>query len=549
MSHAFDRRSFLAGGVALGVGAAVLGSGAEWAQGADATFTNGPGRNGISLAKPKRGGSLVMGIDTEEGGFDPTSARWDEGGYLYGRTVFDPLAIVTTEGKVEPYLAEALTPNADFTAWTITLRSGIVFHDGTPLNADALLLNITKQEKSPLVGPVFASLVKGAAITGPLAVTISFKAPWVPFDYFMAQGQIGYVAAPSMLNSATGTSNPVGTGPFIFDEWIPNSHFTAKANPHYWRPGLPYLSQITFKPIVDPNARVDALESGSIDIMHTNSPTTLLDFRNNKKWSYVDNSGPVLGQPTINCLMLNTSATPFNNKKLRLALAKASNAKEYSTIIDKGVNAPVSGLFLPGTPYYSKTTYPTTDVSGAKKLVKQIAKETGKPVEFTLDATNNSDVQRAAEFVKQQYSNVGITVNINTLEQAALINNALAGTYQATTWRQFGAVDPDLNYQWWSTTTVTPGLALNMARNSDPRIQQALTTGRATANEAARIKAYQQVNEYLAQDLPYIYTDRDTWAVIANPSVQNFVNPKTPSGANAFGFDEGVLWPTQIWIS
>jgi ABC-type transport system substrate-binding protein len=546
MSHTFDRRSFIAGGVALGAGAAILGSGMDWAE---AARTNGPGLNGISTAKPKRGGSLVMGIDTEEGGFDPTSARWDEGGFLYGRTVFDPLAIVNSAGKVEPFLAKSITPNAEYTAWVITLRSGITFHDGTPLDANALQLNLTKQSTSPLVGPAFAALISGSSVTGPLQVTINMRAPWVPFDYYLAQGQTGYIAAPSMLNNPNGTTHPVGTGPFIFKEWVPNSHFTATANPHYWRPGLPYLSQITFKPIIEPTARTAALQSGTIDIMHTNSPTSILSFRGNKKWSYIDNSGPVLGQPTVNCLMLNTATAPFNNKDLRLAMAKATNAEQYSKIIDLGVNAPLQGLFLPGTPYYSKTTYPTYDRSGAEKLVKKVQQQTGKPVKFTLNATNDPEVVRAAEYIKQQFSDVGITANINILAQSSLINDALSGTYEATTWRQFGAVDPDLNYVWWSTTTVTPGLALNMARNSDPRIQTALTAGRASSSQAARVKAYQQINEYLAQDLPYIFTDRPTWAIMANPKVQNYANPITPSGSKAFAFDEGVLWPTQIWVS
>ncbi len=546
MAHPFDRRSFLAGGVALGAGLAVVGSDTEWA---GASLTNGPGRNGISTAKPKRGGSVVFGIDTEEGGFDPTSARWDEGGFLYGRCVFDPIAIVNSAGKVEPFLAQSITPNADYTSWTITLRPGIVFHDGTALDSAALHLNITKQASSILTGPAFAALIAGSSITGPLSVRIDMKGPWVPFPYYLAQGQTGYIAAPSMLNNPNGTTHPVGTGPFIFKEWVPNSHFTATANPHYWRKGYPYLQQITFKPIIDPNARVDALETGTVDMIHTNSPTSLLQFRGNKKWSYYDNSGSILGEPTAQCIMLNTSAPPFNNKKLRLALAKASNAKQYAQVIDKGVNSPMSGLFLPGSPYYTKTAYPAHDPKGAAQLVKEVQQETGQPVQFNFNATANSDVERAAQYLQQLFGNVGITMHINIAAQSSLINDALAGTYQATAWRQFGAVDPDLNYVWWSTTTTSPPLALNMARNSDPRIQQALTTGRSTSDQAARIKAYQQVNQYLGEDIPYIWADRDTWAVIANPKVQNFANPTTPNGSKAIAFDEGVLWPTQIWVS
>jgi peptide/nickel transport system substrate-binding protein len=545
MTQSFNRRSFLAGGVALGAGAVMLGGESDWA---GASMTNGTGLNGISRAKPKKGGSLVMGIDTEESGFDPTSARWDEGGFLYGRTVFDPLAIVTTSGAVQPYLAESITSNPEFTSFVITLRPGIVFHDGTPLDAAALHLNLTKQQASVLTGPAFQNIAT-TTITGPLSVTVTTKTPWEPFPYYLAEAQTGYIAAPSMLNSSTGTSNPIGTGPFVFKEWIPNDHFTATANPHYWRKGLPYLSSITFKPIINSDSRVDALETGTVDIMHTDVPENLKQFRGNKKYAYVDNSGDIVGQPDIDCVMLNTSKPPFNNRNLRVALAKASDSAKYAKIIDLGVNEPVSGLFLPGSPYYTKTSYPAYDLAGAKKLVAQIQQQTGQPVSFILNATSDPYVERAAQFLQQEWGAAGMKVTINIQSQNTLINDALAGTYQATSWRQFGAVTPDLNYVWWSSTTVAPPLPLNMARNSDPRIQAALETGRSSSDPAARVKAYQQVNQYLGEDIPYIYGDRNTWAVVATPSVQNFNNPTTPSGSKAIGFDAGVIWPAQIWMS
>jgi ABC-type transport system substrate-binding protein len=140
-------------------------------------------------------------------------------------------------------------------------------------------------------------------------------------------------------------------------------------------------------------------------------------------------------------------------------------------------------------------------------------------------------------------------VTISIQEQSALINDALAGHYQAVTWRQFGSVVPDLNYVWWSTTTASGPIPLNMARNSDTRIQQALVLGRTTTNPATRIKAYQMINQYLGEDIPYLYGDRSTWAVAANPKVQNFANAITPAGTKALSFDAGVIWPTQLWVS
>ena len=537
----------MAGGLALGAGAAMLG-GLEGEAGA--AQTNGPGRNGISTARPVKGGSLTFGIDTEESGFNPSTARWDEGGFLYGRTVMDPIAIVNASGGVEPYLAQSITSNEDFTSFTINLRPGIVFHDGTPLDANALHLNIEKQAESVLTGPAFADQIASTSVTGPLAVTIAMKTSWAPFPYYLAQAQTGYVAAPSMLNAPDGgTSNPVGTGPFIFEDWVPNSHMTAKRNPHYWRKGLPYLSSITYKPIISADSRAEALQTGQIDIMHSNSPDSILQFRGNQKYAYYDNSGQVVGQPTVQCIQLNTSTAPMNNKTLRMAMAMCINQAQYSKVVDKGVDGPMNGLFLPGSEFYTKTAYPKYNPTQAAKLVKQVQQQTGKSVEFSLNATSDPFVLRAAQFLQQAWQQAGMKVNINIIAQATIINNALAGTYQATLWRQFGAVDPDLNYVWWSTQTTAPPLALNMARNSDPRIQTALLAGRTTSDKADRIKAYQQVNQYLGQDVPYLWLARDTWAVVANPKVQNFANPTTLQHSKAVAFDEGVLWPTQIWMN
>jgi peptide/nickel transport system substrate-binding protein len=545
MSQSFDRRSFLAGGLALGAGAALAGG---LSDAAGAAQTNGQGLNGISHAKPKRGGSVTMGIDTEEQGFDPTTARYDEGGFLYGRAIFDPIAIVNAAGQVEPYLAQSITSNADFTQFTITLKPGIVFHDGTPLDANALHLNIEKAATSIVTGPAFATNIVGSSITGPMSVTLTMKNSWAPFPYYLAQAQTGYIAAPSMLNNQNGTSHPIGTGPFVFKEWVPNSHMTATANPHYWRKGYPYLSSITFKPIIDPNARYDALATGTVDMIHTNSPTTLLQLRGNKKFAYYDNSGQVVGQPTVQCIQLNTSAAPFNNHDVRVAMAKSINQVQFSHVINKGVDAPMYGLFQQGSPYYTKTAYPSYDPHGAAQLVKKVQQQTGKQVEFSLNSTSNADVLRAAQFVQQAFQTAGMKVNINILAQSTLINDALAGTYQATLWRQFGAVDPDLNYVWWTPQLASGPIALNMARNVDQRIQTELLAGRVTQNHADRVKAYQKINQYLGEDIPYIWFGRDTWAVAANPKVQNFANPTTVKGSKAIAFDEGVLWPTQIWV-
>lgn len=551
----FSRRSFLARGAATAAGVAAASGGAELlASGVAQAYTNGPGRNGISTAKPKRGGHLTFGTDAEEQGFLPTSARFDEVGVMYARTVFDPLTIVTANGGVAPYLAQSVTPNSQYTSWTITLRPNLKFHDGSPCDGAALLQNFQQHETSLLTSPAIKPILKNFQQTGPLTVVANFLQPWVAFPYFIAGGiggQIAYPVAPAMFSNPNGTNHPIGTGPFIFQSWQPNDHFTATRNPNYWRSGLPYLDSITFRPLPDANSRAQALQSGSINIMVSNTPQITVQFKGNKQWSYIDDTSLSFGEPDVNCLLVNTAVAPFNNKNARLALAKSIDQSAYSKTIDVGLGGPVNGPFVSGTPYYTNTGWPGQDLSGAKKAVQQYQKETGKQLTFQFNGVPTPFTIREQEYLQQQFKSVGMHVSLATFQQNELINNALLGHFQLQTWRQFGCAEPDANYIFWSTTTLGPvgSLAINFTRNNDSQIQTALNQGRAAVSSTARANAYKTIAKRFTADMPYIWLDRSVWAVIAQPKVQNFNNPTTPTGAKAYGMITGSIFPTQIWLS
>jgi ABC-type transport system substrate-binding protein len=141
-------------------------------------------------------------------------------------------------------------------------------------------------------------------------------------------------------------------------------------------------------------------------------------------------------------------------------------------------------------------------------------------------------------------------VTVSEVEQASIIDDFVFGKFQAVTSYQFGAVNPDLNYIFWSpTNAATPVFAINMARNTDPKMQAALLKGRQSTAKADRVAAYQQVSKLMGQDIPYVWYDRTTWAIAADPKVQNFANPTTPAGGKAFALIGGSIYPTQIWLS
>jgi ABC-type transport system substrate-binding protein len=556
MSDRIDRRSFLVRGAAAGAGIAAIGSSggllAACSSSSSSSSKSGTHPDGISTATPKPGGQLIFGVDTEEKGFSPTQGTFDEVGVLYARTVFDPLMIIAADGTPQPYLAQSVTPNADYTVWTITLRPNLLFHNGTSCDAAAVVANISAHKASALTGPVITN-IDTAVATGPLTVTVTMKAPWVPFDYYLTGGigaQVAYVAEPTWLNSGSQT-NPIGTGPFVFQEWIVNDHFTATKNPHYWRTGLPYLDSITYRPIPDPDQLLATFQSGGVDIMHTDTANVTTVLRGDTSLGYIDDSANVAGEPDMGCILLNLSKPPFDNLKLRQAAAYAVSSAQYVAVIDVGVNPTSNGPFTSTSPYYvADNGYPVYDPAKATQLVKEVAQETGQPVSITLNHTPDASTTKDAEYLQQKLQTVGMTVSLSPIQQADIINVALAGTFEAQLWRQFGAVNPDLNYIFWSPTNAdTPVFAINMARNSDPKMQTALIQGRQSSNPSQQVAAYQEVSKLMGADIPYVWFDRTVWAIGAQPKVENFNNPTTAAGGKAFTLIGGAIWPTQIWLN
>ena len=562
MTDRIDRRSFLAKGAVTGAGLAIAGASggllAACSSSSSSSTTTGSGgssssnqNDGISTATPKMGGSLNFGVDAEEKGFSPTQGTFDEVGIMYARTVFDTLMILDANGVPQPNLAESVTSNSTGTVWTITVRPNIEFHNGAPCDGAAVAANFKAHQASLLTGPALTP-IQSIAVTSPQVVTITMKTPWVPFDYYLCGGigsQFAFVAEPNWL--ATGSqTNPVGTGPFVFQSWVPNDHFTATRNTKYWRAGLPYLDSITYRPIPDTDQILASLQSGSIDILHTDTASVIKALRANSSLGYCDDTVKLAGEPDMACIQLNLSKPPFNNKTLRQAMAYATSSAQYVQVIDSGVTEPTNGVFTSGSPYYlTSNGYPEYNLAKAKQLVAQV-KASGAPISFTLGHTPDPKGSQIGEYLQQVLQQAGMQVTLNPILQDSIINVALTGAYEALTWRQFGAVNPDLNYIFWTPTNAsTPGFAINMARNTDPAMQTALLQGRESTETATQVAAYQQVNRLLSQDIPYVWYARTVWAIGAASKVQNFNNPSTPAGNKAFGMIGGAGWPPPILIS
>lgn len=489
-----------------------------------------------------------MGTFSEVDGFDPTSSQWDTTGYLYGETVFDPLAAYAPDGTAKAYLAESITPSEDYTVWTVTLRPGISFHDGTPLDADALHLNLSKQVSSGLTGQALTN-VAGLIVTGPLTVEIQMHTPWVPFINYLAD-QPGYIAAPSMLENPNGSSNPVGTGPFVFESWEPGTQYTARANRNYWRPGLPYLDGIEFRPFESPASMSASLLSGALDAVTCVDQGTIVYFSKRAGFVMVDDADQSVVQPDQNCLMLNVVKPPLDDLQVRQALAHALDKEAIVRYAFSGLGTVSDGPFVEGSRWYAPTGYPAYDPARARALVAAYVHDKG-PIGLTIGVpSGDSTYTQVAELIQTMWKKVGISSTISQRDYDTYIEDAVFGEFMVDGDQQFGCDDPDENYVWWSPQTVHPDgqLSLNITRLSDPRIQTALEEGRTNPDPGARALAYQAVARYLAEDLPYLWINRSVSAVIATTKVQNFNATTFPDGSPGQGVSGGTFRFSTTWM-
>jgi peptide/nickel transport system substrate-binding protein len=434
------------------------------------------------------------------------------------------------------------------------LRPGIKFNDGSALTSSVVQANFNELKSSALTGVALAQV---ASVTAPDPMTVvhTLNAPNPTFPAGLTT-QVGYVVGQAMIDQAkkggSGTIIPVGTGPFIYSQWQPNNFFTATRNPHYWRTGLPYLDTITFKPIPDTTQREATLRSGGVDMIESVNPTTITNFSGSGGSGYqlVDTRTGVIGQPSFAFIMLNNAVAPTNDLSIRKALAKGMNQAEVQKIIGGPPAKPANGIFLPDSPYYSKTSYPTFDPTGAKSLVKAYAAKHGTPTLNLLTIPDPLEV-KVVQAVQQMWQQVGFDVTVSEVEQATIIDDFVLGKFQAVTSYQFGAINPDLNYVWWSTTTISPvgTIGLNFSRIDDPQIESAMLEGRHTTSQSTRESAYKTVNEQLAKQLPYLWIEQYLFSEVASERVQNFNNLTLPNGMPGYSFDEGIFFPVQTWLA
>jgi len=494
-----------------------------------------------AAAKPKSGGSVEFGLEAETtGGFCIPDATLAASGLQVVGAIYDTLTILNAKGEYVPYLAQAVEPNADFTQWTITLRPGVQFHDGTPFDAAALKLNLdTYRGANPVIVPrlnVFNFRnVASVDITGPLSVVVTTKVPWVAFPAYWADRR-AMVAPAQLANKEACATNMIGTGPFKLKEWRQNESLTVEKNTSYWRKGLPYLDEIVFRPLPEAQSRVNGLQGGDLDLITTSNSLTVADLKEKAATGEIDLVISDKGAETT-FQMLNVSKAPFDDPIARQAIAAASDMVQINEIRNKGLNAISTGPFPPDNAAHLAKSPVVFNLQKAKRLNKQYEQAHGAPISFEYLTTQTPDTIAIGELAKEQMAKAGIDVTIRTVDQPTLVAEAIAGRFESMSFRFHPGGDPDTQYVYWHSGSPT-----NFGRINDPEIDRLLDTGRSEPDPAKRVAIYRDLNRRFGTELYNIWSWYTLWAVGFQTNVKGVAGPPLPDGGGRpFSLFAGVV--------
>jgi peptide/nickel transport system substrate-binding protein len=525
---------------------------------------------------PTIGGKLIVAGEAEVANpWTPQQMQCDSYCQMRARAFFDPLVIVDQDLEPQPFLAESVTPNADFTEWTVTLREGITFHDGAVLDADAAIKNLKTTGGGLLVAAAVVDVAKVPSAADPTLMELKIEKiddlsftifmgkqgnpeepiPWPLFAYYLG-GQLGFMASPAWLDGvAAGTAKPdepVGTGPFVFDSYSPGDKLVVKKNPNYWLQDadgtpLPYLDEIEFRVIPDSQTRGDALRAGDVNMIATSDGAVIADFLDAGEFPVVEQSE--YGETSYTMLHL-SKAGPLQDQRVRCAMNQAIDKVDLIETVQGGILEPANGPFSPGQEGFLEDNGELGyDVEAASAAIAEYEAETGTQVQIIYSTTTANTSLLTAQYVQDAWAQVGIDTEIAQIEQSKLINNALFGdpAFDAFGWRNHAGLYVDQQYFWWHGSAATPdgGLALNFGRLNDPVINDLLDQSRSEADPDVRRGLAEEINRQFASQcwiLPAWYTK---WGVI-HDGVGGIGNSPLPDGGT---MRDGAGFPGQVWLT
>jgi len=457
---------------------------------------------------------LVVARSSDAVNLDPARANDIESlevaEQVYGRLVrFAPGRL-----EPEPDLATSWSVSSDGTVWTFELRPDITFHDGTPFDADAVVFSFERQLRAdhPAHEPDFVwsrafHNIRRVTALGRLRVQFEIDRPYAPFLANLAMGPAAIVspAAVKRYGSKFG-SNPVGTGPYRFVEWIPGERITLERNAQYWD-HPPRIRYLVLSTLPDSRERLQALESGAADVIQQLAPDDLplVSLHPDLKLA----TAPAA---LVSYLAMNTQRRPLNDPRIRRAIAHAIRRDALVKLIYQGLGIPAIGP-LPPNVWGARSdvvTYPY-DLSRARALLAEAGwKGAGGPA-LKLLAPNvprqyMPAPERVANTIKMSLAEIGIPVDVVLNDPEEHQRALWAGEHDLALHGWFNDNgDPDnFLYTLLDSDNTMGGRPSNIAFYANSWFHDVIGMAQRTTDRTERERLYSQAQAILATDVPWV---------------------------------------------
>ncbi|MHC0038280.1 ABC transporter substrate-binding protein [Pseudoneobacillus sp. C159] len=435
--------------------------------------------------------------------------------------IYDGLLSANQKGEPIPGLATKWTYDQKSMTYTFDLRKGVKWHDGKPFTADDVIFSYNTYMNPKSINSYISDFktIKSVTKVNDYQVKIQLKQKdaLVVANVFTTNIMPKHKFPKGVDDYNTNNKlhrNPIGTGPFKFKEWKADERIVVEANKDYWN-GRPYMDQVVTRILPDSNVEAINLIKGDVDWIEALTPATIAQVAKDKdlkitKWDY--------GQ--FDFVGFNFKKEPFNDKNVRLALTYGLDRQSIVSKLYLGKAYIASGPFHPLIPQYNKSVKPLAfDVKKANdllddagwKLQNGVRTKNGKKLEFDFYFNNGSKVrEKIALLAQQNWAKLGVKVTVRSLEWSIFLDKYAAGeldTY-ALGW---GGYDGNVEHKGFFHSEAIPDPAKNKPGNNrnridDPKIDKFLDDYLVEEDRNKRIKIYQDMHKYMADNATLIWT-------------------------------------------
>jgi peptide/nickel transport system substrate-binding protein len=474
--------------------------------GAILLFGPGAEEEGAEQAAGTQQDTITVGMSAEPESLDPVNMTSAPSATV-SEHVTERLIYMEEDGSLTPMLAESWESNDAGTVWTFQIRQGVEFHDGEPLNAEAVAMNL-RRFVNPDVGAAYAFLlgtVEEIEAVSEYELQLTLSEPFAPILSHLSHSFVGILSPAQIEGLAPDETiqNPIGTGPYEMVEWSRGESITLERNEDYWG-GAPEIQNAVFEFIPESSALIVELETGEIDAMMRVPPQEVERLEDDPNIEVVRESS--VRQVYVG---FNNLQEPFDDERVRKALNYAVNKEEIVNSLFEGftvADAPV----VPAVFGYEQVGPYEYDPDRARELLAEAGYSDGFEMtlhhptgRYPLDAT-------VAEVIQDQLSEVGIDVTLQTREWSS---------YLEFTGQPPEEAEYDAFMLGWGTVTLDADYGLyallhsnqwnpngnNRGFYENEEVDELLDEARVTTDQARREELYAEAMELIWNDAPWIF--------------------------------------------